>query len=329
MIDQGVLSIMSAHIALPEYVKQFESNPEEFWRPASVNKHINQTLLREELSFNGLIVSDASVMGGVSSWDSRENIVVETIENGCDMILFCRDPMDDYAYLIKALTDGRLSEKRLNESVIRILAMKAALGLHQPQAQLDAKAFRSLLNTDYAAKIDDITRKTPHLAKNRQDIVPFNTVDSPRVLVISSGIRVTLSTTPKPLLVAQMLRDAGFEVTEFEVGQKILAQDFDWVLYLIADESMMAKSHIFIDWKTLHGSFGEGMYRPWVDVPTVMVSFGHPYLLYDAPRVSAYINAYSPLKTVQQAVVDGLVGKIPFNKNSPIDPFCGLEQLRY
>jgi beta-N-acetylhexosaminidase len=79
----------------------------------------------------------------------------------------------------------------------------------------------------------------------------------------------------------------------------------------------------------LHEGFGNAMYRPWVDIPTVMVSFGHPYLLYDAPKVPAYINAYSPLVEVQKAVVDGLLGRLSFNTDATIDPFCGLEQLRY
>jgi beta-N-acetylhexosaminidase len=71
------------------------------------------------------------------------------------------------------------------------------------------------------------------------------------------------------------------------------------------------------------------MARPWHDIPTVMISFGYPYLLYDAPRVPTYINAYSTMDSVQRAVVDALLGYVAWNRNSPVDPFCGLEDARY
>ncbi len=60
-----------------------------------------------------------------------------------------------------------------------------------------------------------------------------------------------------------------------------------------------------------------------------MLSFGFPYHLYDAPRVPTYINAYSTTETMQRAVVDALLGKLKWNHNNPVDPFCGLGDARY
>ena len=71
------------------------------------------------------------------------------------------------------------------------------------------------------------------------------------------------------------------------------------------------------------------MERCWHDVPTLMISFGYPYLLYDAPRVPTYVNAYSTLESVQRAVVECLLGRAEWNRHSPVDPFCGLEDARY
>lgn len=329
MIEQGVMSIMSAHIALPEYVKQYETDKQEWWRPASVSKLLNQKLLREELGFNGLIVSDASVMAGVSSWDTREQIVAEIIENGCDMLLFCKDPLEDYAHMLKAVRDGRLSEQRIEESVLRILAMKAALDLHHDSKPLSKEAFITLQSSNYADQIHELNRRTPHLVKNLNGILPITPAEKKRVLVISTGIRHTFIPEPIPLAVPNMLTEAGFDVTVFSAGMSLDCKDYDWVLYLLADESMLVKSHIFIDWMRLHDGFGNAMYRTWVDLPTVMVSFGHPYHLYDAPNVPVYINAYSPLQSVQQAVVDGILGQLEWNDQAAIDPFCGIEQLRY
>lgn len=328
-IDSNVMSIMSAHIALPEYVKTHENNPEEWWRPASVSKLLNEQLLRRELGFNGLIVSDATVMAGLSSWAKREDVVAEIIENGCDMLLFCKDPVEDYAYMLKAVREGRVSEARLEQSVMRILAMKATLGLQHKQEEISADKFNALLASDYADKIPELNRRTVHLVKNRHDILPISPAKHKRVLVISTGIKNIFVPEAIPLHVPKMLEDEGFEVTVFEAGMALDTKNYDWVLYLSADESMLVKSHIYIDWMALHEGFGNAMYRPWVDIPTVMVSFGHPYLLYDAPKVPTYINAYSPLLEVQKAVVDGIVGRLTFSETTAIDPFCGLEQLRY
>ena len=328
-IECNVMSIMSAHIALPEYVKQYEDNPEEWWRPASINKLLNEQLLRGELGFNGLIVSDASTMAGLSSWGKREDVVAEIIENGCDMLLFCKDPVEDYAFMLKAVREGRLSEARLEQAVMRILAMKAALGLHNKQEEISVAKFDDLLASNYAERIPEFNRRTVHLVKNRHNILPINPDNQKRVLVISTGIKNIFVPFPIPLRVPKMLEDEGFDVTVFEAGMVLDTANYDWVLYLSADESMLVKSHIYIDWMALHDGFGNAMYRPWVDIPTVMVSFGHPYLLYDAPKVPVYINAYSPLLEVQKAVVEGLLGRLSFNTDATIDPFCGLEQLRY
>ncbi|GGN30456.1 MULTISPECIES: glycoside hydrolase family 3 protein [Marinomonas] len=328
-IECNVMSIMSAHIALPEYVKSHDDNPEEWWRPASVSKLLNEKLLRGELGFNGLIVSDATTMAGVSGWAKREDVVAEIIENGCDMLLFCKDPVEDYAFMLKAVREGRVSEARLEQSVLRILAMKAALGLQNKPEEISVDKFNALLASDYADKISELNRRTVHLVKNRNDILPISLDHHKRVLIISTGLRHTFVAEPLPLSVASILRNEGFQVTEFHAGMALNVNDYDWVLYLSADESMLLKSHIYIDWMALQDGFVNATYRPWVDIPTVMVSFGHPYLLYDAPKAPVYINAYSPLLEVQQAVVDGLLGRLSFNTDAAIDPFCGLEQLRY
>lgn len=331
MIQAGVKSIMSAHIALPEYMKTVTDNPEEWYRPASLNRYLNIDLLRHELGFNGLIVSDASTMAGASSWADRATVLAEIIENGCDMILFCRDPAEDFALLMAAVRDGRVSEDRLNESVLRILALKASVGLTNGQNdKTDAnhleKTLKQPADVSFAR---ELLAGTPTLVKNLDQLLPLTPEQHKRVLVFSTGIRHSFLPEPMPLQVPELLTQEGFDVTLFSAGMSIDAKDFDCVLYLLADESSLLKSHIYIDWMSLGGGFGGAMERYWNTLPAVMISFGHPYHLYDAPRVPTYINAYSAQPDVQQAVVKGLVGKQRFNRYSPVDAFCGLEQLRY
>jgi beta-N-acetylhexosaminidase len=79
----------------------------------------------------------------------------------------------------------------------------------------------------------------------------------------------------------------------------------------------------------LTGNLFGAMHRYWHDVPTLMISFGYPYYLYDAPRVKTYINAYGTAEPLQEAVVEALLGRTQFAGNSPVDAFCGSEQARY
>ncbi|MES2815364.1 MAG: glycoside hydrolase family 3 N-terminal domain-containing protein, partial [Pseudomonadota bacterium] len=131
-IEAGVMSVMSAHIAFPAYV--LAQDPDaglEAYRPASVSRLLNQTLLREELGFNGLIVSDATPMAGLGAWAHRDVALPEIVSSGCDVILFSDEPEADIARIEAALEDGRITAARLDEAMIRVLGLKAALGLHQ------------------------------------------------------------------------------------------------------------------------------------------------------------------------------------------------------
>jgi beta-N-acetylhexosaminidase len=126
-----------------------------------------------------------------------------------------------------------------------------------------------------------------------------------------------------------MLRAEGFEVTMHTPDTEISRKRFDLLLYLFGDETLIARSHIYIDWLRLGGNLLKAMHRYWHEIPTAMISFGYPYLLYDAPRVQTYINAYSTIESMQRAVVEALMGRAEWNRHSPVDPFCGLEDARY
>lgn len=328
-IEAGVLSVMSAHIALPAFVRSLDPNAGiEAFRPASISKVLNQTLLRETLSFNGLIVSDATSMGGLSAWGPRRTTIPEIIENGCDMILFAPYPEQDLKALEEALADGRLSQQRVDDAVTRILALKAALGLHRADKRSLAGRLAAIAIKSNAEIADRATRRAPTLVKDTQNLLPLSPETHHRVLVITPGI-IQPFREPIPFSVPDLLRAEGFEVTVHEHATAVTPDAFDLILYLFGDETLLTRGHIGIDWAALGGSLPKAMIRPWHTIPTAMISFGYPYLLYDAPRVPTYINAYATMESMQRAVVDALLGRIEWNRHSPVDPFCGLEDARY
>jgi beta-N-acetylhexosaminidase len=325
-IAAGTMSVMSAHIALPAWVRR--QNPDagvEAYRPASVSRLLNQDLLREHLGFNGLIVSDATSMAGLGAWGPRSQTLPEVIANGCDVILFVNDAQTDYGYISDAVADGRITAERLDDAVTRQLALKAAVGLNRPR-QYEPGA---LALPQSKAVAEAAIRRMPTLVKDTQSLLPLTPEQHRRVLVVTPGIVNPWIPNPLPFALPEMLAERGFTITPFAPGMRVDRDSFDLVLYLFGDETLMTRNRIFADWHSLQGGPVGAMERFWNDVPTLMISFGYPYMLYDAPRVPTYINAYMTGETMQRAVVEALLGNVAWNMNSPVDPFAGDEQARY
>lgn len=333
LIAEGVVSVMSAHISLPAYIRsKMPDAGLEAFRPASLSKLLNVDLLRGELGFNGIIVSDATPMGGLSAWGHHLETLPDLIANGCDMILFSDAPEADIAAVKAAVEAGRISAERFEESVLRVLALKAHLKLFKPSDVLpDASEARSVLaHPESVAVSKDYIARSPTLVKDVDGIFPLDPKTTKRILLVDGGIIHPLVPRPLQFVLPDLLRKEGLEVTLDRPDIVPSPDDFDLVLYTLGDESLLVRGRIFVDWHKMGGGgLFKAMYRPWTNIPSAMISFGHPYHLYDAPRVPAYINAYSTMDSVQEAVVDCMLGRKPFAGTNPVDPFCGLEDARY
>lgn len=333
LISEGVLAVMSAHISLPAYIRS--KTPDaglEAFRPASVSRLLNVDLLRDELGFNGIIVSDATPMGGLSAWGHHVDTMPDIIANGCDMILFSDAPEEDMAAVKAAVEDGQIAPERLEEAVLRVLALKAHLKLFQPSDMLpDAEEARHLLaHPNSVAASKEYIGRSPTLVKDVNNIFPLDPAKTKRILLVDGGIIHPLIPQPLKFVLPDLLAKEGFEVTIDRPDIVPTPENFDLVIYALGDESLLVRGRIFVDWHRMGGGgLFKAMYRPWTNIPSVMISFGHPYHLYDAPRVPAYINAYSTMDSVQEAVVDCMLGRKPFLGTNPVDPFCGLEDARY
>jgi beta-N-acetylhexosaminidase len=330
-IDAGVLSVMSAHIAFPAFVRELDPGAtSEAYRPASLSRLLNETLLRERLGFNGLIVSDATPMAGLGDWGPRDETLPELVIAGCDVILFSDDPNGDLMRLVKAIADGRLTQERVDEAVTRILALKAALGLHRLHTELSLEEANRIVGTpEMRAKAREVTARMPTLVKDTANLLPLSPAKHKRVLIYSTGAVQPFAPEPIPLSLPEKLAHEGFEVTLHTPELAVRAADYDLVIYLLAEETLLTRSRIFLDWKRLTGTVYGAMHRHWHEVPTLIVSLGFPYYLYDAPRAKTYINAYGSSDAIQDAVLETLMGRTPFTGTSPVDPFCGSDQAKY
>lgn len=327
LIESGVISVMSAHISFPAYMRKlYPVGGKQIFKPASINYDITTRLLRETFGFNGIIVSDATEMAGLGSWITRESAPVEIIKAGCDVILFSLDPERDIESVITAVMDGDLSEERINQSVARVLALKHKSGLFDKNV-VSHKLSMKLSNDIHSAKI--AFSKAPTLVKNLNGDIPICVEKHKKILCITNGINHPLYPEGLSFELPDMLTNEGFEVEIYQSGMNFSWENYDLALYLLGDEDLFTRSHIFIDWSKIMGGIGRAFERPWHYIPSVMISFGHPYYLYDAPRVPSYINAYSTTVSMQKAVIECLLGRKDFTGVSPVDAYCGLEDAHY
>lgn len=326
----GTLSVMSAHIALPSFV--LADDPDaglEAYRPASLSKKLTTYLLRGRLGFNGVIVSDASEMAGVTAFMEPGAAKAEMLKAGCDMILFSQDLPRDLAAIKAAMADGSLPESRIDDAVLRVLGLKAALGLHREQRIPAAERLARLRSPEAFAASAAGFERAPTLVKDVQNLFPISPDRHRRVLIVTTGIVSPLHGEPIPFALPDLMRQRGFEVSMHQAGEPIVSTDHDLVLYAFGEETLLTRGRIFLDWLKLMGNFRLAMRRIWHEVPTAMISFGYPYYLYDAPRVPAYVNAYCTSDEMQAAALDCMMGVRPFAGASPVDAFCGLGDARY
>jgi beta-N-acetylhexosaminidase len=329
-IADGVMSVMSAHIALPSFVRALDPQAgAEAFRPASLSRLLTTDLLRGRLGFNGVVVSDASEMAGVTSFMEVAQAKVEMLRAGCDMILFSQDIERDLEAIKAALADGSLPARRVEEALVRVLGLKAALGLHGSMREHAASRLARLRNADAEAIALAGFQRAPTLVKDVSKLFPISPEQHRRVLLITGGVVSPIHGAPMQFALPDLMRQRGFEVEVHEAGSPVTADNYDLVLYALGEETLLTRGRIFLDWLRLMGNFRLAMRRTWHEVPTAMVSFGYPYYLYDAPRVPAYVNAYCTSDEMQVAVLDCMMGLHDFEGRSPVDAFCGLDDARY
>lgn len=340
LIDGGALTLMAGHIALPAYEEYFDGKPCERVIPATLSKNLLRNLLREKLGYNGLISTDATPMVGFCAAEERRRAVPLAIENGCDMFLFNKDVDEDIRYMTEGLSEGILSEQRLEEAIKRILATKAALGLHEKQKAGTLVPGEEALDVLRCKEHDTWARECADegvtLVKDTAGLLPVNPGKHRRVLLEMMGDFPSNEQVQE--LFCELLAGEGFEVTVYEKEQLGLygvafdtveqfRQKYDLVLYIGNIETASNKTVSRLNWHTL---FGLGNNMPWFvrEVPTVFVSVGNPYHLLDVPMVPTYVNGYCNSEYVIRAIVDKMLGRSEFRGKSPVDAFCGRWDTR-
>ena len=336
LIDEGAPTVMVGHIAQPAYEQALGGKTGELV-PASLSKALLQGLLREKLGFNGLVITDSSCMVGFSCAMERSRAVPYSIEAGCDMFLFNKVLEEDFGFMLNGVKEGILSQWRLDEALTRILALKAALGLwNRPRDQRvpPAEALDVIGNPEHKAWAAECADQSITLVKDTQNLLPLSPEEYRKVLLEVLG---DFPTSPHVLeYTAQLLRDNGFEVICYEkedfsnanFSVRAFKEKYDLVLYLgnVENTSNMVTNRL--SWFTF---WGNGDNVPWFvkERPVLFVSVANPYHLVDVPMIQTYINCYGNSDDTLEKLVEKLLGRSLFTGQSPIDPFCGKEYLKF
>ena len=359
LIDKGAKTVMAGHIALPSYVKALnpDASREEMLRPASLSKELLTGLLRGRLKFNGLISTDATPMVGFTAAMPREQAIPTVIACGCDMILFNKSLEEDYEYLKNGLKNGLLTQERLDEAVLRILATKASLYLHKKQKQGKLVPGQEALEVvgcaGHKAWAREVADKSITLVRDEKKLLPVSPKRYKRVYLNviqkemspedpyvwqwkerfeAEGFEVTVRDRRVAITVQDFIDPAGMTPEKGKLMHEMyrsveeMKQDYDLYVYICNMENASNNTTLRLNWNVC---FGLGDDAPWLasEIPVIMISTAYPYHLFDAPMIGTYINSYSGQPEFCRAVMDKLMGRSAFSGVSPIDPFCGKDYI--
>ena len=348
LIDDGLQSMMIGHIALPAYSRKLRLGiRDQEIMPATLAPELLTDLLRGQLGFNGLIVTDASHMAGMACAKERRLHVPEAIAAGCDMFLFFNDPDEDYGYMLEGYRSGIISEERLSDALHRILGFKAALKLHEKQASgslvPDAAGLAVVGCVQHQAMALTAAQKAITLVKDTQHNLPINPKTHPRIkLYYLSAPPQTLRQWPDPVreLVADELRQAGFRVEVHQNFYDLMKSEsgpepfwkllsagkmedyhaaYDAVMVFVNVRGYAQENVVRIKWSTGHSNE-----IPWyvAERPTVFVSLNYTTHLYDLPMAKTFINAYADTRPIIHETIRKIMGEAPFEGQYNDTVFC-------
>lgn len=322
-IQRGVEMIMAGHIALPHYQKQLNPNLEDKdILPATLAPELIQDLLKTKLEFNGLVITDASHMLGMTAAMRREEYVPQAIAAGCDMFLFFNDMDEDFNFMLEGYRKGVITHERLHDAVRRILGLKAKLNLHvkkeegtllKDPSELDIIGCPEHLQWQKEAADASIT-----LLKDTQQNLPISPETHRRVRLYylegeKGGIMDASDAVVSKL--KEALEKRGYEVTvndgttRIKGNTKAFRESVDLALTVANVIGYGAQNNYRIQWKTAMSNE-----VPWYvhEVPTVFVSLNYTTHLHDVTMVKTAINAYHHNDNTIEALLDKLEGKSEF-----------------
>jgi len=317
-IEDGVDSVMTAHMAVPAF------EPEE--KPATVSRNILTGLLRDELKFRGMIVTDALDMQGVTALYGQGDLAVRAIEAGADVLLMPSDPEACIKAVVAAVRSGRISRKRLDESVARVLAAKRRVGLYR-RRKVDLDAISDGLDEEKSSSLAQTAAdEAITLVRDDRHLFPSPDAATACVVVLTEGqfstrgqdlISEARRIEPQGRRPETTTRIAMANATMPEAVLTALANDLNScsAVYAAAFVAVAAYRGNVQLAEPLTNFLNALIHN---HPPVALISMGNPYLLSAFPNVAAYAAAFSTVSTSEIAVARAIFGEIPIQGKMPV-----------
>jgi len=300
-IRAGIDSIMTAHIMVPALDGSGD--------PATLSRPILTGILREELGYDGVVVTDSLGMQGVREKYGDDRVPVLALKAGVDQLL--NPPSLDIAWnaVLSAVRQGELTEARLDASILRVLRLKNRLGLLDRPYVTHAGVDRAVGVAGHLGAADRIAERTTTLLVNERKLLPLSRVTQKNVLVVGADPASPSGTTGPPTTVlAGALTELGFTATALSTGTApsaaviaravAAAGEVDAVVVGTYNLSATSSQRTLVAQLLATGR------------PVVCVALRNPYDVAQLPDVQAYLASYSWTDVELRAAARVIAGRV-------------------
>lgn len=315
LIDDDVQAIMVGHLNVPTF------EPKEKL-PSSLSYNIITKLLKEELGFKGLIISDALDMKAVTNYYSDTEAVLNAFIAGNDILLMPPDIKSGIRALYDAVKSGRITEERLNESVRKILAAKRWLKLENKKRTSPENLSERIKIKKHLELAKEIAEKSVTIVKMDEALFPINPKSFSKVFVINLTNRKNSGEDffsnlikEKFSVIDNVSLNSRSEISEYKSALNS-ATDSDLIIFVLyyslrtngnSNDKLISDSQMDLIKRYLK-----------LNKKVIMISFENPYLLSFFPEAENYIYTFIDTKVSQQAALDLLIGSIEPNGKLPV-----------
>lgn len=310
-VAAGVDAIMTAHMAVPAL------EPENV--PATVSSKILTGVLRQQLNFQGIIVTDAMDMQGLASLFDTGESSVRALEAGSDVLLMPRKAEDAINGVLAAVESGRLTRQRIDESVAKVLAAKVRLNLNKNKVvELDHIA-ETVDSPEAEDRAQEVADRAVTLVKDKKDQLPLRNAEHACVIALAEGRR-----SQQGQRLTEEVKKRAPKITVFQLDPSMSKPDLDEVSKSAAGCGQIVVA-AFVSVAAYRGNVAlAGLYPDFLSgliagrVPVTLAALGNPYLIRSFPDVAAYITTFSPTADSETALAKALFGEIAIGGKLPV-----------
>jgi beta-N-acetylhexosaminidase len=307
-IEHGVISVMTGHLAVPKLTGTME--------PASVSRVIVTDLLRRELGFQGLIITDALNMKALYNGQNVPEISIKAVQAGNDLLLFSPDPELAHSSIVKAVEDGFISKEQIDASVRRILQVKAWLEIEKRKLVNLNRIKEDASPESHRELAKKIAARSITLVKDYNHYLPLKSAAN-----AENMLNIILQDKPDSETAKRYIAslDQHYKVTHIRIDP-----NSDSLAYSnTADLARKASAVMITSYVQIHSGSGtlkltekqqQFIHSLYAIVPKekplLLVSLGTPYLINYFPEITTYLCTYSSNEASEEYAVQLLRGKL-------------------